>query len=407
MGASASVNAVYSVTRAAMTSRSHRLHPLWIIAGILVYSTTLRGPFTAISPLLDTIRDAFGMGASEAGFLVTLPLLIFCVVSPFAALLAREYGLERTLFIALMVMAAGILVRSLGPSWGLFLGTCLLGAGIAVGNTLLPSLLKRDFPGQLTKLTAIYSITMGLASAAGSALVIPLAHAVNWQVSLGVFVLLPMASAVIWLLQLRRHSRPAAETAAPPHGGAVWRSALAWQVTLFFGVNSFVYYAVAAWLPSMLVAQGFSQTDAGSLHGIMQLATALPGLLIVPMVQRAKDQRGLAVGLAASGMIALLGLQLAPALAAAWTALFGFGIGGAFVLALAFIGLRTVSPQQTASLSGMVQSVGYLMSATGPVLIGALHDAAGNWQPGLIVVTTLCAVLALLGLVAGRALHIA
>lgn len=389
-----------------MSSRVHRLHPLWVIAGILVFSTTLRGTFTAVGPLLDVLRGLFGMGAGEAGFLITLPLLTFCIVSPFAALLAREYGLERALFIALIVMIGGIVIRSLGPSWGLFLGTALLGAGIAVGNTLLPSLLKRDFPDQLTKLTAIYSITMGLAAAAGSVVVVPLAQAFNWQISLAAFLVLPVASALIWLPQLRRHSRASAGTATPPHGGTVWQSALGWQVTLFFGVNSLIYYAVAAWLPSILAAQGYSPAEAGSLHGVMQLATALPGLLIVPIVRRAKDQRGLAVGLAASGLVALLGLQTAPFLAALWIALFGFGIGGAFILALAFIGLRTATAAQTASLSGMTQSVGYLMSATGPVLIGALHDKLGSWQPALITCMALCVVLALLGIGAGRSLHI-
>lgn len=385
-----------------MSSRAQHLSPFWVIAGVLVFSTTLRGTFTAVGPLLDVLRDAFGMDAGEAGLLIALPLLVFCIVSPFAALLASEYGLERALFMALLIMTSGILIRSAGSLWGLFLGTSVLGAGIALGNTLLPSLLKRDFPSRLTKLTAIYSITMGIASAVGSAVVVPLAQVFDWQIALAAFVVLPVAGALLWLPQLGRHSRPSAGTATPPHGGAVWRSGLAWLVTLFFGVNSFVYYAVAAWLPSILVAQGFSTTEAGSLHGVMQLATALPGLVIVPVVQRAKDQRGLAVALAGSGLVALLGLLTFPALAIFWVSLFGFGIGGAFILALAFIGLRTTSAQQTATLSGMTQSIGYLLSATAPVSVGALHDLVGSWQSAIVVCTVLCALLALIALGAGR-----
>lgn len=387
-------------------SVSRRLHPAWVIAGILIFATNLRAPFTAISPLLDSLRDSFGIGAGEAGFLVTLPLLTFCVVSPFAGLLAREYGLERALFMALGVMAGGIVLRSLGPSWSLYVGTAGLGAGMAVGNTLLPSLIKRDFPGQITKLTAIYSVTMGVVSAAGSAMVVPLLNAFNWQTSLGAFLVLPLLSALVWMPQLRRHSRPTADTAAPPHGGAVWRSALAWQVTLFFGINSFVYYAVAAWLPSILVGHGYTQADAGALHGIMQLASAFPGFVIVPLVNKAKDQRWLAVGLALSGMVALGGLQIFPGVAMLWVSLFGFSIGGAFILALAFIGLRTSSAHQTASLSGMTQSVGYMLSATGPILVGALHDATNDWSGIIWICAALCVVLALIGLGAGRAIHI-
>ena len=389
-----------------MSTSVHRLNPLWVLAGILLLATNLRAPFTAVSPLLDTLGAAFGMGASEAGVLITLPLLTFCVVSPFAAKLAHRLGLERALFVAVLVMGGGIVVRSLGPQWCLFLGTAILGAGIAIGNTLLPSLLKRDFPKDITKWTAVYSVTMGVAAAVGSAVVVPLAHASNWQISLAAFIILPVVSALLWVPQLPRHTQPAAADIAGARNGALWRTGLAWQVALFFGVNSFIYYAVAAWLPSILVSLGYSLAEAGSLHGIMQLGTAVPGLLIVPMVRRARDQRGLAVGLAGAALISLLGLQLLPGLAVVWVIIFGFGIGGAFVLALAFIGLRSTSPLQAAGLSGMTQSVGYLLSATGPLLAGMGHDAVGAWQPVLIVCMVLCGVLALLGLGAGRAIHL-
>lgn len=182
--------------------KSPRPGPLWIIAGILLFSANLRGLFTAVGPLLGTLQDAFGMGASEAGLLIALPLVVFCLVSPLAPRLARGLGLERALFLALGVMAVGIIVRAFGPLWALYLGTAVLGAGIAIGNTLLPSLLKRDFPDQLTKLTAVYAITMGIGSAVASAVVVPLSDAVGWRLSLGAFVILPLASALLWLPQL-------------------------------------------------------------------------------------------------------------------------------------------------------------------------------------------------------------
>ena len=265
--------------------QSSRLGSFWIIAGILLFSANLRGLFTAVGPLLGTLQDAFGLGASEAGLLITLPLVVFCLVSPLAPRLARILGLERALFLALGVMAFGIIVRAFGPLWFLYLGTGILGAGIAVGNTLLPSLLKRDFPDQLTRLTAVYAITMGVGSAVASVVVVPLADAVGWRFSLGAFIILPLASALLWLPQLGRRSDPDRPTTPQAADGVVvWRSLLAWQVTLFFGVNSAVYYAVATWLPSILADAGFSQAMAGSLHGVMQLATALPGLLLAPLV---------------------------------------------------------------------------------------------------------------------------
>lgn len=384
----------------------HRLHPAWIILGVLLFATNLRGPFTAVGPVLEVIQQAFHIGAGQAGLLITLPLLTFCLVSPFAALLAKEYGLERVLFLALIVMMVGIGVRSIGPLWSLYFGTAVLGAGIAIGNTLVPSLLKRDFPNQIARLTAVYAITMGIGSAVASAVVAPLAAAFDWRVALGVFIILPIISAIAWLPQLRRHSAPAAGTAEPLHSGSIWRSGLAWQITLFFGCTSFTYYAVAAWLPSILVSQGYSPIAAGSLHGVLQLATALPGLLLPPLIGRMKDQRVIAAGLGVMGLVAILGLYLAPTLAVLWIALFGAGIGGAFILALTFIALRARNAHQTARLSGMVQAVGYLMSATGPVAVGALHDVTHNWLASFIACGVLCVAIMLLGLGAGRARHV-
>ena len=384
-----------------MTSRSF-LHPFWVIAGVLLVASTLRGTFTGAGPLLGDIGQAFGLGASQAGFLITLPLLAFFVVSPFAARLARAIGLERAIFLALVAMIAGVAIRSAGPLWALYLGSMTLGAGIAIGNTLLPSLLKRDFPDQITRLTTLYAITMGVASAGASAVMVPLAQAFDWRLALAALIVLPTAAALVWVPQLRRRSAPASKAAAGVSGVSVWRSGLAWQVTLFFGVNSFVYYAVAAWLPSILTSAGASPETAGGLHGVMQLATAAPGLVLAPLVRRMKDQRALAAGFALLGLVSLTGLYAAPALAMIWVALFGFAIGGAFILALAFIGLRTHSAEQTAQLSGMTQSVGYLLSACGPIAIGALHDAVGSWAPALAVCGALCILMVGLGLGAGR-----
>lgn len=381
---------------------TRRLAPVWIIAGILLFAANLRGPFTAVGPVLDVIQKAFGIGAGAAGALITLPLLTFCLVSPFAAGLARRLGLERALFLALVLIGGGILARSVGPIGLLYAGTAVLGAGIAIGNTLLPSLLKRDFPDQIAKLTAVYALTMGLASGVGSAIVVPLTQAFDWQVSLGAFIVLPLAGALLWLPQLRRRTDPAAETAEAGKGRAIWRSPLAWQITAFFGVNSFLYYAMVSSLPSVLVAAGFAPEAAGGLHGVMQLATAFPGLVLAPLVRRMKDQRGLAAGLALLALTAILGLFLAPKLAVVWAAVFGFANGGVFILALAFVGLRTTTAPQTARLSGMTQSLGYMLSAMGPLVVGTLHDKTGAWSASLITCCLLCLVLAGLGLSAGR-----
>ncbi|OTP66996.1 MULTISPECIES: CynX/NimT family MFS transporter [Burkholderiaceae] len=384
------------------------VRPALLIVGILLIAANLRAPFTGVAPLLGLIRANADLTTTEAGMLITLPLLAFAIVSPFAARVAREYGLERSLFAALVLIGAGIAVRSTGTVWCLYLGTAIIGGGIALGNVLLPSLLKRDFPDKTATLTSAYALTMGVGAAIASVIAVPLAQVFNsdWRLVIGAFIVLPIVTALVWLPQLRNRTSPSRDTATPPHGGEVWRSALAWQVTLFLGLNSFVYYVAVSWLPAILHDAGFSSDKAGSLHGVLQLATAVPGLLLLPIVRKLKDQRVAAFIASIISAIGLLGLLLAPSMAMLWIIFFGIGAGAAIILGLAFVSLRASNSHQAAALSGMSQCVGYLLAAAGPPLVGQLHDASGNWNVALAICAALCLVMALLGLFAGRAVHI-
>lgn len=377
-----------------------------LVTGVLLIAANLRAPFTGLPPLLGPISDDLGLGTTAVGALTTLPLIVFALLSPFSALLAREYGLERALFGALAAVATGIVLRSAGTSWGLYLGTGVIGLGIAIGNVLLPSLVKRDFPHRVASLTGAYALTMGIVAALGSAAVIPLAHAWGWRWALAAFLVLPLAALAVWTTQLGRYSAPAAGTAEPPHGGAVWRSALAWQVTLYLGLNSTIYYVAIGWLPAILVDAGLSPARAGSLHGVLQLATAIPGLVLVPVLGRLRDQRLPAAAAALLSATALLGLWLQPQWATAWSVLFGLGTGAGFILGLAFIGLRAGDVHQAAALSGMSQCAGYLLAAAGPMAVGALRDALGGWPVPLTVCAGLALVAAAIGILAGRDVRI-
>lgn len=322
------------MTSHSAASRRSAGNPLLLIAGILVIATALRAPVTGVPPLIGMIREQLALNSTAAGMLITLPLLAFAVVSLFAAGLARRYGLERTLFGALLLIAGGIAARTLGSAWSLYLGTAVIGSGIAIGNVLLPSLLKRDFPQRVAGLTSAYVLTMSLAAGLASAIAIPLANLsdATWRFSTGCLLLVPLAGALLWLPQLANHTAPAATTAHAPHGGRLWHSALAWQVTLYLGINSFVFYVGVSWLPAILREAGYSAERAGTLHGLLQLMSAGPALFLAPVVRRMKDQRAAAFCSAAASFVALAGLIAAPGWATLWIVLLGLGTGGGLSL---------------------------------------------------------------------------
>jgi CP family cyanate transporter-like MFS transporter len=374
-----------------------------LIAGILMIATTLRVTFTGAAPLLDAIRADYALTTAQTGLLTTLPLLAFALVSPLAAGVARRWGIERSLFAAMLLICAGIAIRSLPSPLFLFAGTTVIGCGIALGNVLLPGLIKRDFSQHVAKLTGAYSLTMGAAAAIGSAIVVPLAlNGFGWRGALMMLIVFPLLALFIWLPQYRHTAHATISNSRALHSRAIWRSSLAWQVTLFLGINSLVYYVIIGWLPAILISHGYSEAQAGSLHGLLQLATAIPGLLIPLILFKFKDQRAIAALVSMMCAIAAAGFWLLPNQAVLWTILFGFGSGATMILGLTFIGLRANSAHQAAALSGMAQSVGYLLAACGPPLMGKIHDLNGSWQIPLTAVALLATLMAVFGLYAGR-----
>ncbi|HCK6979223.1 TPA: CynX/NimT family MFS transporter [Klebsiella oxytoca] len=377
--------------------------PLLLIVGILLIATTLRVAFTGAAPLLDAIRSEYGLTTAQTGLLTTLPLLAFGLVSPLAAGVARRFGIERSLLLAMILICLGIGLRSLPFVSLLFISTAVIGCGIALGNVLLPGLIKRDFSQHVAKMTGAYSLTMGGAAALGSAMVVPLALAgLGWRGALLTLMVFPLLALFVWLPQSRRQATAPLTGSGAIHNRGIWRSALAWQVTLFLGINSLVYYVIIGWLPAILQSIGYSEAQAGSLHGLLQLATAAPGLAIPLILHRLKDQRGIAVLVAMMCAVSALGLWFLPGQAVMWTLIFGFGSGATMILGLTFIGLRASSAHQAAALSGMAQAVGYLLAACGPPVMGKIHDASGDWHIPLIAVALISVVMAVFGALAGR-----
>ncbi|WP_142502091.1 CynX/NimT family MFS transporter [Klebsiella sp. 2680] len=377
--------------------------PFLFIVGILLIATTLRVAFTGAAPLLDAIRGEYGLTTAQTGLLTTLPLLAFGLVSPLAAGIARRFGMERSLLLAMILICLGIGLRSLPSVALLFFGTAIIGCGIALGNVLLPGLIKRDFARHIARMTGAYSLTMGAAAALGSAMVVPLAlTGMGWHGALLMLMVFPLLALFVWLPQSRRQVPATLTGSGAMHSRGIWRSALAWQVTLFLGINSLVYYIIIGWLPAILQSIGYSETQAGSLHGLLQLATAAPGLVIPLLLHRLQDQRGIAVLTALMCTASSLALWFFPAQAAVWAIIFGFGSGATMILGLTFIGLRASSAHQAAALSGMAQTVGYLLAACGPPIMGKIHDANGDWHIPLIAVAMMSVVMAVSGALAGR-----
>lgn len=379
----------------------------WLpVIGVMLIAVNLRPSLTAVGPLVGTIRHDTGMSATLAGLLTTLPLIGYGVLSPCAPWLARRLGTERLLCISMAVLLGGILLRWAPPLPALFIGTAVLGSAIAIGNVLVPAVIKRDFPRHTGSMTGVYSTVLGVTAAIAAGVSVPLAEqaGLGWRSALAIWAI-PAAVAVVVSLPHLVEGPP-----IPASGGAslnaapsVWRSRLAWQVTLFFGLQSLVFYATATWLPAILETKGLDRTAAGGLLALAQVVSLVPGMVFAVLAGRLRTQGVLAAisaGLVAAGICGLLLPGAGTVLI--WILLLGLGNGAAFAVALSFLWLRTQSVQSAARLSGMAQSAGYLLAATGPVAVGSIHDLTGGWTVPLLLLLVMTGIELLAGLRAGR-----
>jgi MFS transporter, CP family, cyanate transporter len=377
--------------------RSGRALLVW---GLLVVAANLRASLTGVGPLLDRVQAEHGLAPAVAGLVNTVPLLAFAALSPMVPRMAARWGPERLLGGALVVLALGITVRWAPTALGLFGGTALIGAGIAVGNVLLPSLVKRDFPTSVGMLTGAYATVMGGVAAVASGVAVPISELApgGWRTAWGCWIVLALVAVVLWLPQLR-NPRPAAE--AVRRHRLPWGSALAWAVTAFMGLQSLGFYVVITWLPQVLRDSGVGAVTAGWLLFLFQAVAVVTGLAVPSALRWARDQRVVAAVSSAVVLAGYLGLVVAPGRALLWSVVLGLGGGACLVLALAFLGLRAEDAISAGALSAMAQSIGYLLAAAGPVVFGLLHTVASGWRAPLVLMCVAAAGQVIVAVVAG------
>ena len=377
-----------------------------LLLGMVLVALNLRPALSSMAPLLGEVSEYLGLSAAQAGLLTTLPVLCLGLFAPLAPILARRFGTERVVLGILLVLGAGIVLRSYLGETGLFAGSILAGASIGVIGVLLPGIIKRDFAGHAGTMTGVYTMALCLGAALAAGATVPLSHYFDdsWQLGLGFWAVPAVIAAIFWLPQAGK--RNGAHNVAYRVRGLL-RDPLAWQVTLYMGLQSSLSYIVFGWLPSILIGRGLTPTQAGLVMSgsvIVQLVTALTAPWLAT---RGKDQR-LAIVLVMSMTLAgLFGCLYAPLDGLwGWAIVLGLGQGGTFSLALTLIVLRSRDAHVAANLSGMAQGIGYTVAPMGPFAVGLVHELTGGWNAvgWIFAVVGIGAIIA--GLGAGRAKYV-
>lgn len=375
-----------------------------VLLAIVLTGLNLRTAVTTVGPLLAELQRGLGMGPVVAGLLTTLPVVCFAALGSVTPALTRRFGEHSALAGALLVMSVGLVARAVaGSVWVFLLMSVLALAGGAVGNVVLPALVKRHFPERTGVVVAAYTTALAVGQAGGAALAVPVARLAGeqgWRLGIGVWALVSLVAVLPWLPLLAR-DRDRGGEAVPIRTPVLVRNTLAWALALLFAAQSAQAYIVFGWFAQFFREAGVSASRAGLLVGFVSALT-IPIALVIPAVAaRMRTQRPLVLALAGASVLGYSGMLVAP-VAGAWLWMLLVGIGlGLFPLMLTMIGLRARSATTTAALSAFVQGIGYVFAGTGPLLVGVLRAATGGWDAPFTLMFALCAVMVGAGWYAG------
>ena len=386
--------------RAPSTAATPQRGLVLIGVAIVLTALNLRTAVASVGPVLQELEAGLGISSGLAGLITTMPVICFSIIGFAGPTLSARYRDSHVLSAALVTMSAGLVVRAAAPTFALFLaGTVLAMVGGALGNVLLPSLVKRYFPGRTGLLVGAYSTAMALGATAAAVATAPIAAAVGadgWRWALGVWAVPAVLAAVPWLfVPARKGAGRDTHTAVRLRDLRHSRMALA--VMLFFAVQGLEAYVIIGWVAQYLRDSGLSAATAGLLLGLNQFI-GIPLSAVVPaLVVRPRLQRPLLVAFLTCYAVGWTGLWLAPR-TAPWLWMVVLAVAMAlFPMILTLIGLRARTPETTAALSTFVQSWGYAIAGAGPLLVGVLRGVTGSYVPMFVLVLSGVAVLAWTG----------
>lgn len=365
----------------------------YLLFAIVVIGMCLRPSITGLGSLLKLVKADLGLSDTVSGLLTTIPMIVFALFSPLVGRLNRKLGTAGTLCGGFLLIAAGIVIRSFGAIAGLYLGTVLIGCGIACGNVLMPAIIKSEFPQKYGLVTALNSTGLAISSAIASGINYPLASqtGLGWKGTLCIYAVAALVAIGVWQPVRSVKVRPAVADSSRQ----LMNSKIAWSVTLFLGIEALVFYSCSSWLSTIFQFKGLDAATAGYYVSAFQLMGIPASFLVPTLAGMRKDQRVLTYCLLGAFLagIVIMALTSQPVLLLCAALLAGFGCNGGFALSMAFIGFRTSNGSNAIQLSGMSQSIGYIIAAFGPIGMGLANDVLQNWNYNLWLVAVLLVIL--------------
>jgi CP family cyanate transporter-like MFS transporter len=374
----------------------------WAISLILV-SFNLRTIFPSFGALMPEIREALHLSSTLVSIITTLPVLCLGLFAPFAPKLAQDLTIERTIYIALLLLASGIYIRGLNGLTGLVIGTIIAGASIAIINVLLPSLIKRDFSKFTGLMSGLYAMALLGGTAVSAGMTIPLQHFFqgSWSKALSCWSIPAILTCIIWYKQFPKNT--VRSKILTPKIRGLLHCKLAWQVTIFMVLQSMYSFSVFGWLAPFLRDRGIAAIDASLIVSISIFLQTIACFLAPMIATRLPHQSWFNIVVVLLTLVGFLGCLAAPISSIIiWAVILGLGQGALTSIAMTMIVLRSESTFVAAKLSSMVQSIGFGIGAFGSLFIGLIYRSPNHFIQVEIFLVCIAILLLYFGFKAGQ-----
>jgi CP family cyanate transporter-like MFS transporter len=362
---------------------------------IIAAAFNLRIGVVAVGPLIDRIRAATHMSATLAGALGSIPFLCMGIFALVGVPLVHRLGARRLITWSLALLVGGTALRSVAPTAALIVvATIPIGIAIALVGLALPGVIKRHFPARVGAGAGAYVAALSVGAAAVALTAVPLADALGgWRPAFALTALPTAAALPLWLLLPRERSEdPGGEPAdadraqgPPPAQGPprarprLLPSRLGWLLAALFGLQSMCFAAMINWIAALYVQAGWSVGAAAITTATISIVT-IPAALLIPGLSDGRDRGRFLMAAAVSMSAGMAGLAFAPTAAPwLWIAAFSVGNGSLFPLALTLPLDLSERESAATQLTAWMLGFGYVLSATGPLLVGGLHDLTGGF----------------------------
>ena len=372
---------------------------------VFLAATNMRAGLVLIGPLIPIIEKYFHLSTTQISLLAAIPLICFAGSSLVMGFVSRLGSSNRIITWALTSLSIALIARAFTGVYGLYAFSLLMGISIAVMNYEIPAWVKEHAPNDAGFMTGVYVTIMGIVASISVAISVPIAEhsSLSWKASMIPWMTISVISAFYWSMKMKSNGGIKVHKAPHFWKSKAFKNPMAWALVFFFGFESMAFYATATWFPTLLTTKGLTLSGAAIAVSISGLIGSGVGLAVPHFIEKLKDPR-LAIVLISAGMtfsFFMITVQ-SGAILLLWLSLSNIGISIVFPIALMLCGMKSDSPEATRNMSTMMQSSGYILSSTGPIFMGTLHDHFHSWNAAMYGVVVLCLIQMVTGWIVGK-----